>query len=584
MALKSDQAKVLRSKVLRATFLRIGVFTLVLGLATAAFTFFLRDSVADFVADRTSRWVPLNSDAQLQQVLRDGGFMDTSVALSYAEKAADPLAIPSSGEEYQQTWERIQRDWGIFPEDQTEAPQEAPVYDGSDGSNPANSDIAIGEAEAAAEGGAAATPDNSALLTWEQTQELQAREDYFRVVKTRLHTEDDVLARTVYGCMRSMNFTESDAYDILDAFFRDSQQQALEAWRNQDPQQQAQQLAISLVTPDPVYQVLVNDATGQVQIRDISIYSFIKSLKWPFLAVILAVGWFIIIGISLNKSMHYFDDLSEAVAGLLSNRQAKVELPEDLSIVQNELAVIRAQSLADERAAQAAETRKNELVAYLAHDIRTPLTSVLGYLDLLREGRELPRSVQQKYADIAYAKAVRLEDLINEFFEITRYNLSAIPIEREMLNVRFFCQQVAESFFPEAQSRDLEIRVIASSEMQFFVDPDKLARAIGNIMRNAVAHAEEGTPITLEAVQDEKMATVISVTNFGREISPEHLKTVFEKFYREDNARSTNSGGTGLGLAITREIVVAHGGTITAASESGKTVFTIVLPHVDRGW
>lgn len=553
MALRSDQAKILRRKVVRSTFVRIAVFTLAVGLAAIGFGLFLRDTVADFVADNTSRWVPLNSDAQLQQLLRDSGLMDTSVALAYAESAADPLAIPYSGKDYEREWTRIQDQLGLTSGEGESA-----------------------QASQGADAGAQETP--------EQAQEQQAREDYFRVVKSALHTEDDALARTVYGCAQGAGVSRGDIGPLLQALYHDSQTQALEAWRTQDPQQQAQQLSLSLVTPDPVYQVLVNDATGQVQIRDVSIYSFIRSLKIPFLLLVLVVGWFVIIWLALNKSMRYFDDLSEAVAGLLSNRQAKIELPDDLSIVQNELAVIRAQSIADERAAKAAETRKNELVAYLAHDIRTPLTSVLGYLDLLREGRELPRSVQQKYADIAYAKAVRLEDLINEFFEITRYNLSAIPIEREMVNVRFFCQQVAESFFPEAQTRNLEIRVLGSSEMQFFVDPDKLARAIGNIMRNAVAHAEEGTPITLEAVQREDGATVIAVTNFGREISPEHLKTVFEKFYREDTARSSDSGGTGLGLAITREIVTAHGGTITAASQSGKTVFTIVLPYVARGW
>ncbi|WP_305297225.1 sensor histidine kinase [Parvibacter caecicola] len=578
MALRSDQAKILRRKVVRSAFVRIGVFTLVVALAAVGFTLFLRDSVANFVADNTSRWVSLNSDAQLQHVLRENGLMDTSVALAYADSNLDPLAIPFSGEEYDEELAAI--------EEMRELGKESASADTSqkaDGPTEGAGDVSVfveGEGENDAEG--APSADNT-LLTWEEAQEQQARENYFRAVKNRLHTEDDVLARTVYGCARMAELSESEAATMLEGLYRESQQQALDVWREQDPQQQAQQLSLSLVTPDPVYQVLT-DSAGQVQIRDISIYSFIRSLRIPLLLLVLVVGWFVIIWLSLNKSMRYFDDLSEAVAGLLSNRQAKIELPDDLSIVQNELAVIRAQSLADERAAQAAETRKNELVAYLAHDIRTPLTSVLGYLDLLREGRELPRSVQQKYADIAYAKAVRLEDLINEFFEITRYNLSAIPIEREMVNVRFFCQQVAESFFPEAQSRHLEIRVVAGSEMQFFIDPDKLARAIGNIMRNAVAHAEEGTPITLEAVQGEDNATVIAVTNYGREISPEHLKTVFEKFYREDSARSSDSGGTGLGLAITREIVVAHGGTITAASESGRTVFTIVLPYVDRGW
>ena len=216
-------------------------------------------------------------------------------------------------------------------------------------------------------------------------------------------------------------------------------------------------------------------------------------------------------------------------------------------------------------------------MAYLAHDIRTPLTSVLGYLDLLRETTDLPRETLRKYADIAYSKAERLESLINEFFEITRYNLSAIPIERETVGVRLFCQQVAEAFFAEAAARNIRITVDAAGAGQFFIDPDKLARALGNVLRNAVAYADANSVIAIAARQDAR-TTAITVANRGREISDAHLETIFEKFYREDGARSSKKGGAGLGLAIAREIVVAHHGDIEAASERGVTVFTLRIP------
>ena len=216
-------------------------------------------------------------------------------------------------------------------------------------------------------------------------------------------------------------------------------------------------------------------------------------------------------------------------------------------------------------------------MAYLAHDIRTPLTSVLGYLDLLRETTDLPRETLRKYADIAYSKAERLESLINEFFEITRYNLSAIPIERETVGVRLFCQQVAEAFFPEAAARNIRITVDAAGAGQFFIDPDKLARALGNVLRNAVAYADANSVIAIAARQDAR-TTTITVANRGRETSDAHLETIFEKFYREDGARSSKKGGAGLGLAIAREIVVAHHGDIEAASERGVTVFTLRIP------
>lgn len=202
---------------------------------------------------------------------------------------------------------------------------------------------------------------------------------------------------------------------------------------------------------------------------------------------------------------------------------------------------------------------------------------MLGYLDLLRETTDLPRETLRKYADIAYSKAERLESLINEFFEITRYNLSAIPIERETVGVRLFCQQVAEAFFPEAAARNIRITVDAAGAGQFFIDPDKLARALGNVLRNAVAYADANSVIAIAARQDAR-TTTITVANRGREISDAHLETIFEKFYREDGARSSKKGGAGLGLAIAREIVVAHHGDIEAASERGVTVFTLRIP------
>ena len=357
--------------------------------------------------------------------------------------------------------------------------------------------------------------------------------------------------------------------------FRRSQDEAYEEWQGLSPADQA--LRLSVLSANPQWQTVKNP-DGYWRIRDVSTYALIRSFKLPLAAVVLVAGWLVIVMAGLNRSLRYFDDLSGAVARLLADRDAPIELPPDLAIAQNELAVIRSQSLADERAAQAAERRKNELVAYLAHDIRTPLTSVLGYLDLLREASELPPDTQRKYAEIAYAKAERLEGLIGEFFEITRYNLQAIPIERENVDVRLFCQQVAESFFPETSARGIGLRVGAPSGVRFFVDPDKLARALGNVMRNAVAYAEDGTSVDLAAACDGPWVT-IAVRNRGREISEAHLEAIFEKFYREDGARSTGSGGAGLGLAIAKEIVTAHGGDIAATSRDGVTVFTLRVPR-----
>ena len=329
---------------------------------------------------------------------------------------------------------------------------------------------------------------------------------------------------------------------------------------------------------------MIWDDNGTLSYRDLSIYNFFHELKVPAFIVLYFAGCAVIVLYGLRRSLRSFDALSGAVGDIIANREEPVELPADLSTVQDELNGIRLTALADERAAVAAERRKDELVAYLAHDVKTPLTSVIGYLSLLDEAPDLPKEPRQKYTRIAFEKACRLEGLIDEFFEITRYNLQAIPIERAWVQVKLFCEQVAEGFYVEAEARSLSIEVEAPDDARFFVDAEKLSRAVGNVLRNAIAYADPDTTIKLRAEMAEGESEPIwkiSVTDRGREISQAHLKSIFDKFYREDGARGTKEGGTGLGLAIAQEIVVSHKGAISAESTDGVTTFTITLPRLD---
>lgn len=356
--------------------------------------------------------------------------------------------------------------------------------------------------------------------------------------------------------------------------------------------------------------------------RDLYDYYLLRDLKAPIAITLYLVGCILVIFIGFNKSFKYFDELARAVANMLEDRTKPVKLSKQLLITQNELNSIRLGSLADERAADVAERRKDELVAYLAHDIKTPLTSVMGYLMLLDEAPDLPEEVRARYIRIASEKTQRLEDLIDEFFEITRYNLHSIPIERENVDLLVLCQQVVDEFFPACEARDISIEVNVAADSNLFVDPGKFARALGNVVRNAVAYAEPRSVIKVEAervsgkdvalaeymtgddVVDDVLdiasdgsfgadcdtcsdaifdaksdSWVIRVSNKGKEISEVHLKSIFEKFYRADGSRSSESGRSGLGLAIAKEIIGAHRGRIFATSELGVTTFTIVVPQ-----
>lgn len=311
--------------------------------------------------------------------------------------------------------------------------------------------------------------------------------------------------------------------------------------------------------------------------RDLSFYNVVKQFKLPAAIVLYLVGCIVLIFGGYGRAMRYFDELSGAVGGLIADKEKPVELSHALEPTQNELNSIRLASLADERAAKYAERRKDELVAYLAHDVKTPLTSVIGYLMLLEETPDMPAEQRQRYIGTAAEKAQRLEVLMDEFFEITRYNLQAIPIERSHVDGRLLMEQVADEFYPEANHRGITIEVDAPDDAEMYVDADKFARALGNVVRNAVAYAEGGTSVKLTASLDDGSWTV-EVENRGREISEAHLKSIFEKFYREDASRGSATGGAGLGLAIAKEIVVAHDGDIEARSEAGVTTFTIKLP------
>ena len=330
-----------------------------------------------------------------------------------------------------------------------------------------------------------------------------------------------------------------------------------------------------------VYHGTASDGSIQYAVRDLSTYFIIKSFKIPCILCLYFIGVGFIAFTSLNKSLEYFDILSSSVAQMITNKEASVALPDDLSIVRGELNEIKAHAREAEEHAKREEQRKNELVAYLAHDIKTPLTSILGYVSLLKEVPDLPEKQRTHYAAIVFEKAEHLEDLIDEFFEITRYNLQSIPIERETMDIAVFCNQIADEFYPEAQRNNLTIEVKTPQDTTIFADPNKLARAVSNVMRNALAYADENTTIAFEANPTPK-GIVLSIQDTGKEISSSHLESIFEKFFREDSSRSSKQGGAGLGLAIAKEIMLAHGGTINATSEHGTTTFRLFIPQNTR--
>lgn len=238
---------------------------------------------------------------------------------------------------------------------------------------------------------------------------------------------------------------------------------------------------------------------------------------------------------------------------------------------------LRSQMAGKEQALQQEAAQKNDLIAYLAHDLKTPLTSVVGYLSLLEEAPDMPPEQKAKYVHITLDKALRLEKLINELFEITRYNLHEIVLETEAIDLGYMLAQITDEFYPLLKGHGNTVHLEAEAGMTVTADPDKLARVFNNILKNAIAYSYPDTPIQIRAWQQDNRIRV-SFSNSGRTIPQQKLTMLFDKFYRLDDARSSNTGGSGLGLAIAKEIVAAHHGSITAASENQVTTFLVELP------
>ena len=291
----------------------------------------------------------------------------------------------------------------------------------------------------------------------------------------------------------------------------------------------------------------------------------------------LAVSWLWCSVRFIRKSLAFLDEVVEAAEQLTYLDGEPIELSPELISVEEHLNLAHNRAVRDAYAAREAEQRKNDLVVYLAHDLKTPLTSVIGYLTLLRDEPDLSPKSRARYTGVALDKAERLEDLINEFFDITRFNISHLELERRPCDLARMLQQVANEFAPMLEGSGLTCELSLPEILCCPCDPDKLARVFDNLLRNACHYSTPGTVVRIAAEGGGGTAR-FTFSNTGVTIPPEKLERIFDQFFRLDTARATRTGGAGLGLAIAREIVELHGGTISAQSEDGVTVFTVCLP------
>lgn len=242
----------------------------------------------------------------------------------------------------------------------------------------------------------------------------------------------------------------------------------------------------------------------------------------------------------------------------------------ELKAVKDELEIQR-------QAAGQEQKRKKDLVAFLAHDLKTPLTSVVGYLTLLRDKPGLFPAERERYTAVALEKARRLESLLEEFFDISRMELHQDVDKWEKVQLTLLLEQITDEFYPLLEDKGLKLEAEIAPGLAVMGDADKLARVFDNVLRNAVSYSHHGETIRLNAALEEGKVH-IRIANRGLGIPEKELSNIFDRFYRLDAARSTRTGGAGLGLAIAKEIVDDHGGSIAAESTGEDTIFHIVLP------
>ncbi|WP_035291087.1 HAMP domain-containing sensor histidine kinase [Clostridium sp. KNHs214] len=219
--------------------------------------------------------------------------------------------------------------------------------------------------------------------------------------------------------------------------------------------------------------------------------------------------------------------------------------------------------------------KKDDLVTYLAHDLKTPLTSIIGYLNILEES-EVTEEIRKDCLRKVLDKAYHLEELTNQFFDITRFNLQEIPLNKAEIDGEFFLQQITDELYPLFMPKNLQVNLKVSSDLKIYGDGNLLARVLNNLLKNAISYSNRDSFIKVTGIGDPKI-TIITIENDGDVISDQELKLIFEKFYRRDKARSQASG-SGLGLAIAKQIVERHEGTLKAESVKGHTTFSVYLP------
>jgi signal transduction histidine kinase len=224
------------------------------------------------------------------------------------------------------------------------------------------------------------------------------------------------------------------------------------------------------------------------------------------------------------------------------------------------------------------EKSKDDFIVNIAHDLRTPLTSIIGYLSFISE-KQLEPEMSAKYAGVAFEKSQQLESLVESLFDIAHFTMDTIPINKEELNLKKLLMQKQDELYPQLHIADMEIQLdnISDEVLKIYADGALMARVFDNIINNAIRYAKEGRYIDIEAETISDKIRISFITH-ANPVPVNELEKIFDKLYRLEKSRAAGTGGAGLGLSISRRIIELHGGTLTARRAGSGTAFDIYLP------
>ena len=314
-----------------------------------------------------------------------------------------------------------------------------------------------------------------------------------------------------------------------------------------------------------------------------------------FISFVISLIVFLIIFFDLmNITLKYLSDLSGTIQEVTNgdyNVQVPIEYDDELGLLaaninalaitlkekEIESAILKENERLAFDAERNAEKQKNDLITNVAHDLRTPLTTIVGYLELIKNNDQLTKEDIQKYSSVAYEKSKRLQSMMDDLFDFTRLDQDNVRIHMTTINISELILQIVDEFYPTFQEHDLT-PVISVSSQNLFINGDGqlLARVFDNLLSNAIKYGQDHNEIKIEILNDEQTVT-IKIMNYGNPIDKEDLPYIFDKFYRSDSSRSSSTGGTGLGLAIAKNIVQIDCGQIFVTSHKEKTTFVVVL-------